>query len=234
MWSRARVKPARFKLRHNEHRDKDNPVPIIRLNIHRSSLPRPRGRRIGIYGGSFNPAHSGHVAVSEAALNALGLDQVWWLVTPGNPLKSAPGASSDDRMATARKLATADRRILVTDVEKSLGTRYTADTVAALKRLYPTTDFVWIMGADNLIQLPRWHRWQDLVFELPIAVFSRPSYSYGALAGRAAQYMAPWRTAPQRLRTLVQKAPPAWGFFWLTRNGISSTALRQTPAAPLK
>jgi nicotinate-nucleotide adenylyltransferase len=128
--------------------------------------------RIGLLGGSFNPAHGGHFYVSEIARKALKLDYVWWLVTPGNPLKGEP-APLELRMARARNAARAPR-IHVTDIERRLGTRYTVDTVTALQRRFPGVHFVWLMGSDNLEQFARWRRWRDIATHIPIAVVRRP------------------------------------------------------------
>lgn len=134
------------------------------------------GLRVGLLGGSFNPAHDGHRYISRLALKLLGLDEVWWLVSPQNPLKPAAGmASLGDRLARAQ--AVADHpRIRVTDLERLLGTRYTADTLAALHRCFPRTRFVWLMGADNLLQVPRWQRWTEIFETTPVAL-RRPHVS---------------------------------------------------------
>ena len=148
-------------------------------------MTRP-GRRVGLLGGSFNPAHRGHRRISLAALRALGLDEVWWLVSPGNPLKAdapdmAPPAA---RLASARRMA---RRapILATAIEARLGTRYTVDTLRALRRRYPRTRFVWLMGADNLAQFHRWRDWRGIARTMPIAVIARPGYDDDALRAPA-------------------------------------------------
>ena len=123
----------------------------------------PPGARIGLFGGSFNPAHEGHLQISEEALRRLGLDRVWWLVSPQNPLKPVCGmAPLAERMESARRLAAGNRRILVTDLETRLGTTYTADTLRALIRLMPRVRFVWLMGADNLIQVHQWQDWPQI------------------------------------------------------------------------
>ena len=131
--------------------------------------------RVGLLGGSFNPAHGGHLHVSREALKRLDLDEVWWLVAPQNPLKAVRGmAPFDKRLAGAKRLAR-DPRIRVLDLERRLGTRYTVDTVAALRRLFPKIRFVWLMGADNLAQIRHWQRWTRIFAALPIAVFARPT-----------------------------------------------------------
>jgi nicotinate-nucleotide adenylyltransferase len=134
--------------------------------------PIADGMHIGLLGGSFNPAHDGHLYVSEIARKALKLDYVWWLVSPGNPLKSEP-APLELRMARARNAAQAPR-IRVTDIERRLGTRYTIDTVMALQRRFPDVRFTWLMGSDNLEQFAHWRRWRDIAARIPIAVVRRP------------------------------------------------------------
>jgi nicotinate-nucleotide adenylyltransferase len=145
-----------------------------------SELSRLSGRRIGLLGGSFNPAHDGHLHISETALTRLRLDEVWWMVSPQNPLKSSTGmASLETRLRDAR--STAQRRnIHVTDIEFRLGTQYTVDTIRALRLRCPTTRFVWLMGADNLEQMPKWRAWTKVFEMVPVAVFARRPYSLQA------------------------------------------------------
>ncbi len=177
-------------------------------------------------GGSFNPAHAGHLHISRVALHALALDEVWWLVAPLNPLKSASSmAPLDARVAAARALAR-DWRIRVGAIEASLGTRYTADTLAALRRRFPRTRFVWLMGADNLAQLPQWRRWTRIFMEVPVAALDRAPYSYMALAGKAATRLAAHRLPARRATRLADQAPPAWIFLRLRRHPASATAIR--------
>ncbi|MEQ9639629.1 MAG: nicotinate-nucleotide adenylyltransferase [Alphaproteobacteria bacterium] len=180
--------------------------------------------RVGLLGGSFNPAHDGHRHVSLWALRALRLDQVWWLISPQNPLKPAAGmAPLAQRMASARAAAR-HPAIRVSDIEDRLGTRYTVDTVAALCRRHRDIDFVWLMGADILVQLPRWRRWTDLTRMVPIAVLDRPGYAYAALAGRAAQRLRRFRV--RNPGDLAQTRPPAWAFLWGRRHTASATEIR--------
>src|ERR1041385_303277 len=143
-------------------------------------------RSVGLLGGSVNPAPAGHRHISEIALRYLKLDEIWWLVSPQNPLKPAA-----DMAPLAARLASATRhsqhpRMRATAVEEELGTRYTADTLLELRRRFPRTRFVWLMGADNLRQIPRWEAWSTIFHLLPIAVFARPAYDLRALAGKAA------------------------------------------------
>ncbi len=197
-------------------------------------FPRPpsawgdgRAGCVGLLGGSFNPAHDGHRHISQCALRLLGLDQVWWLVSPQNPLKPRAGmAPLADRLASCRRAQAGDRRILPVSLESGLRSAYTADTLATLRRRFPNLRFVWLMGADNLVQLPRWHRWRDIVDRTPIAVFARAPYSKGALAGHAARRYARHRLAPHRAHTLVSSAPPVWVFLPIRKHAASATALR--------
>jgi len=190
-------------------------------------LPRLTDRRIGLLGGSFNPAHEGHVHVSLEALKRLGLDEVWWLVSPQNPLKAANGmASLADRMASAQAITAPHPRLRVTDLERELGTRYTIDTVRALRRRYPRARFVWLMGADNLRQLPRWKGWAALVESIPIAVIDRPGFAPAALSGAPAHRYAGARLSPEAARSLADRIAPAWTFLYTRLNPLSATALR--------
>ena len=173
------------------------------------------GLRIGLLGGSFDPAHEGHAYVSDVARKALKLDQVWWLVTPGNPLKPGPG-SLEVRTERARLVARMPY-ITVTDIEADLGTRYTIDTVTALQRRFPRLRFVWLMGSDNLEQFSRWRRWRDLAVRVPIAVVRRPG-----------SVLAPLRAPLARLLPVSRRLGPAPSLVVLDgrRNPQSSTALR--------
>ena len=186
--------------------------------------------RIGLLGGSFNPAHEGHLAISRAALKRLRLDRVWWLVSPQNPLKPADETTDlEQRLAAARTVAD-HPRVGVTDLERRIGTRYTVDTVGWLSKRCRAR-FVWLIGADNMAQLPRWRRWRHLVRMVPIAVFDREPYSYLALAGRMASAYAGGRLAERRAPVLAESPPPAWVYLRLRRHHASSTALRQESTA---
>jgi len=180
--------------------------------------------KVGVLGGSFNPAHEGHLHISREALRRLGLDQVWWLVSPQNPLKPKRGmAPLKTRLAQARALA-ADPRILVTDLESRLGTSRTAETLSQITKRYPGLDVIWLMGADNLLQMPRWWRWTRIFHAARVAVFDRSPYSYGALAGQAAGRFRAFR----REGSALLKSPlPAWSYLAIRRHGASSTALRK-------
>jgi nicotinate-nucleotide adenylyltransferase len=185
-----------------------------------------RGMRIGLLGGSFNPPHAAHRALSLLALKRLGLDRVWWLVTPGNPLKDNRRLPPlDKRLAAARALA-AHPAIDVTAVEVALDTRYTYDTVLALRRRFPGVHFVFIIGADNLAQLNRWRRWRELANLVPIAVVDRPSASLAARASPAATAIAHARREERDAGRLALMKPPAWVFLHGLKSSLSSTALR--------
>ena len=178
--------------------------------------------RVGLLGGSFNPAHGGHLHISREALKRLELNQVWWLVSPQNPLKPEKGMMPlAERMKGARALAK-HPRIVVTDIETRLGTRYTVDTLAALKKHFPRTHFVWLMGADNLRQLPRWRRWQDIFKLVPIAIFPRPGY--GRRGKAAAQFAARRRHGS---RNFAKLKAPVWTVLDNPLNYESSTAIRK-------
>jgi nicotinate-nucleotide adenylyltransferase len=183
--------------------------------------------RIGLLGGSFNPAHDGHLHIARTALKRLRLDQVWLLVSPGNPLKPATDMMTlSKRLVSARGIADG-RRIIATDIERHLHTRYTADTLAALHRRFPRAHFVWLMGADNLVQLPHWRHWLRIVAKTPFAVMPRPTYNHAALAEKAARRLRRWRVASRRARVLGVLPAPAWVFLDMRQNASSATRLRQ-------
>ena len=182
--------------------------------------------RVGVLGGSFNPAHAGHRHIARLALQRLRLDQVWLLVSPGNPLKEASGmASLADRMTSARQLADG-RRIVATAIEARLDTRYTFDTLRALRQRFPRVQFVWLMGADNLVQLPKWQRWKGITRTMPFAVMPRPTYNQRALAGLAAHRLRPSLRPARAAPALARCRAPAWTFLPARQNALSATALR--------
>jgi len=196
------------------------------LTPHRLGIGRLPPRRIGLLGGSFNPAHEGHLHISREALKRLNLDEVWWLVTPQNPLKPVRGmAPLPKRLAAARELAR-DRRIRVLDIEARLGTRYTVDTVTALQRIFPRTRFVLLVGADILTQIRHWKRWTKIFSLLPIAVMARPTYCLKGLAELAARRYAQRRVAPEAARGLAEIEPPAWVFLPIRLDVRSATTIR--------
>lgn len=189
-------------------------------------VSRTTTRRIGLLGGSFNPAHPGHRHVSVEALRRLGLDEVWWLVSPQNPLKSGDGMEPvATRVARARQLAN-HPKIRVDAPELQLGTRYTLDTVQALKHVYPHARFVWLMGADILPQLVDWAGWRDLFAAIPIAAFARPGWGYSALAAAAPRTFARYRLDAGDCRRLASCEPPAWCFIPSRLDSHSATAIR--------
>jgi nicotinate-nucleotide adenylyltransferase len=189
-----------------------------------------RRRRIGLLGGSFNPAHAGHRHVARMAMRALRLDEVWLMVSPGNPLKPVRGmAPLRDRLASARAVADG-RRIVATDIERGLGTRYTADTLRVLRRRFPRARFVFVVGADNLVQLPRWRQWRRIARGTPLAVLPRPGWTRRALAGRAAQVLRRHRRRPGALLTESFAPHAAWCLVPAREHAASATAIRAARA----
>ncbi|HET9902722.1 MAG TPA: nicotinate-nucleotide adenylyltransferase [Xanthobacteraceae bacterium] len=190
-------------------------------------LPRhARGQRIGLFGGSFNPPHPAHRQASLLALRRLDLDQVWWLVTPGNPLKDNTALPPlEERLAAARAVSN-HPRIVVTGIEAQLGTRFTVDTLRALRRLCPGVCFVWIMGADGLRDFHRWRHWRRIFALMPIAVVDRDRGGLRALASPSARAFARARLPERAARLLPRRPPPAWVFLHGLKSPLSSTALR--------
>ena len=184
------------------------------------------GMRIGLLGGSFNPPHLAHRAISLIAIKRLKLDRVWWLVTPGNPLKDNGHLHQLQERAAAARQTAADPRIDVTCLESVIGTRYTADTITYLRRRASSVRFVWIMGADNLAQLHRWQKWQRIATQVPIAVIDRPPQSFRALTAPAAQALARYRMPENEASRLADRRPPAWVFLTGLKLNLSSTGLR--------
>ncbi len=184
------------------------------------------GMKVGLYGGSFNPAHDGHAHVAETAKRRLGLDRVIWLVSPQNPLKPRhETADLAERIAGARALAQGPGMI-VSAVETRLGSNYTIDTIRALKARYPGVRFVWIMGADSLATFHRWKGWTQIMHEVPVAVVSRPWISLKSRFSPAAQRFARFRTPTRSAVRLARATTPAWVFLFGRFNFQSSTALR--------
>ena len=182
--------------------------------------------RIGLLGGSFNPPHAAHRAISLYALKRLQLDRVWWLISPANPLKDARALRDLDERAVAARAVARDPRIDVSCLEAVIGTRYTIDTITYLRRRCANVRFVWIMGADNLEQFHRWENWRRIAAEVPIAVIDRPPHSFRALAAPAAQALARWRLPEARANRLATHRPPAWVFLTGMKSRLSSTGLR--------
>src|SRR5712671_1531064 len=184
------------------------------------------GMRIGLLGGSFNPPHAAHRAISLFAIKRLKLDRVWWLVTPGNPLKDRGGLRDLDARAEAALKMAGDPRIDVSRLESVIGTHYTVDTITYLRRRVSGVRFVWIMGADNLAQFHRWQNWRRIASEVPIAVIDRPPQSFRALAAPAAQALARYRLPENEAGRLADRRAPAWVFLTGMKLNLSSTGLR--------
>lgn len=184
-------------------------------------------KRIGLLGGSFNPAHGGHRRVSLFALDALGLDEIWWLVSPGNPLKPKKGmAPLAARLASAARMA---RRapIRATAIERELGTRYTVDTLRALQRRYPKHDFLWLMGSDNLAQFHRWRDWRGIARTMPIAVIARPGYDGAAIASPAMAWLRRYRVPAASIANGGEWSAPTLVILRFDPDERSATAIRR-------
>ena len=184
------------------------------------------GMRIGLLGGSFNPPHAAHRAISQFALKRLRLDRVWWLLSPGNPLKDTGALRDLAARANAAKAVADDPRIDVSCLEAVIGTRYTVDTITHLRRRLSGVRLVWIMGADNLAQFHRWKDWRRIAAEVPIAVIDRPPQSFRALAAPAAQALARYRMPENAAVRLPEQRAPAWVFLTGLKLNMSSTGLR--------
>ena len=191
-------------------------------------LPRfgdRRKTRVGLLGGSFNPAHAGHRQVARLALARLRLDQVWLMVSPGNPLKPVAGmAPLSERLGSAASIGDG-RRIIATAIEAVFGTRYSHDTMRTLRQRFPRVRFVWIMGADILTQLPHWQRWREIPRNLPFVVLPRPGYTRRALAGQAARSLRR-RRRPAHEAPVLSRARSGWVFLPALENAASATAIR--------
>ena len=192
--------------------------------------PTARGMRIGLFGGSFNPPHEGHILVAETALRTLGLHRVWWVVTPGNPLKDRSDlAPLADRIAASRRLIE-DRRIVVTAFEAGHRIRYTADTVRFVLSRNRSARFAWLMGADNLASFHLWQEWQRIVESIPVAVIDRPGSTLSYLSSKMAITYAHARVDEDDAGVLLDQRAPAWTFLHGPRSSQSSTALRNAGA----
>ena len=181
---------------------------------------------IGLLGGSFDPAHEGHAHITREALKRFGLDRVWWLVSPGNPLKARGPAEIGRRIARA-KAVMQHPRVTVTDIEAQLGTRYTAQTLRRLKQLYPGVRFVWLMGADNLVQFSQWQDWQWIMANVPVGVLARPGQRISARGSKAAQVFRHARLPLEACRKLGHAQPPRWCFLNVPMMDHSSSEIRR-------
>jgi nicotinate-nucleotide adenylyltransferase len=191
-----------------------------RLPLHAPRL------RVGLLGGSFNPPHAAHRAASLFALRRLGLDRIWWLVTPGNPLKDTAGLPALEQRVAAARVVADHPRIDVTDIEARFGTRYSVDTLRMLKRRYPLVRFVWLMGADNLVNFHHWRNWRAIAAMVPIAVIDRGLVGLAAFGARAPQAFARHRLPEIATPRLASRRPPAWLVLHGLKLELSSTALR--------
>lgn len=190
-----------------------------------------KGMRVGLFGGSFNPPHAGHALVAEIALRTLDLDQLWWMVTPGNPLKAGKSlAPLGERIRHSEEIAT-DPRIKVTAFEARYKVRYTADTIKLVLARNPGVDFIWIMGADNLAQFHRWQNWQEIVRSVPIAVIDRPGSTLALISSKMAKTFGHARLNERDAAALARYKPPIWTFIHGPRSSLSSTALRNEGSA---
>ncbi len=199
----------------------------VRFGSLAARLPHTEpGQRIGLLGGSFNPPHAGHRLISQIALRRLGLDRIWWVVTPGNPLKSRSELLPlDERVGLAQAMA-GDQRIAITDFEKDLASSFTAATLEHLRLRRPGVRFVWVMGADGLAQFHRWQNWQLIFRLMPIAVIDRPGWRLKAMASPAARAFARQRLPEAGARGLADCEPPSWTLLSGPLSAISSTDIR--------
>lgn len=193
--------------------------------MHGLTPPAHRGRVIGLLGGSFDPPHEGHVHISLEALKRFDLDRLWWLVSPGNPLKSNGPAPIERRLQAARDIMD-HPRVDITDIEVKIGTRYTAETLRELHRLCPGVRFVWLMGADNLVQFHLWQDWREIMENVPVGVLARPGQRIKARNAPAAQIYERARLPGRKSRLLPHLQAPRWCFVNVPMRRISSTKIR--------
>jgi nicotinate-nucleotide adenylyltransferase len=187
-------------------------------------LARP-GMRIGLLGGSFDPPHAGHVHITREALKRFGLDRVWWLVTPGNPLKKNGPAPMARRLEASRRIMR-DPRVEITDIESRLGTRYTSQTIEALIAAYPGVRFTWLMGGDSLADIYRWERWPTIFANVPVGILARPGHRIWARTSHAARLFRGARIPAAQSHLLGSAMPPAWCYVKMPLVAISSTEIR--------
>lgn len=193
---------------------------------HQLPFTRP-GRVVGLLGGSFDPAHEGHAHITREALKRFGLDEVWWLVSPGNPLKSRGPAELEKRLRHARQVMQ-HPQVQVTDIEAHIGTRYTAQTLARLLALYPGVRFVWLMGADNLVQFSQWQNWQQIMRSVPVGVLARPGQRISARSSKTARVFREFRLRKSGSHLLGHSIPPRWCFLNVPMVDHSSTKIRES------
>jgi len=187
-----------------------------------------RNIKVGLLGGSFNPPHKGHIHVSNQAIKLLGLDETWWLVSPQNPLKNTQMADNyEERFKLCQEIAKNHPHINISGIEDELQTKYSIETIEKLTAIYPNINFIWIIGSDNLLQMPKWQKWKDIFNIIPIAIFNREPYSKDALNGQAAKFFNKNRVAEKNAKSLVGKKVPAWCFLDIEPMNISSTKIRE-------
>ena len=193
----------------------------------------PHGRVIGLLGGSFDPAHEGHAHITREALKRFGLDEVWWLVSPGNPLKDRGPAALDRRLERAREVVK-HPRVRISDFEARVGTRYTAETLRALIAAYPQARFVWLMGADNLVQFDQWRDWQWIMESVPIGILARPGLRVAARGAKAAEVYKRFQLRAAQSQLLGRIEAPAWCFVNVPMTDVSSTQIRRGGGWPAR
>jgi len=216
IWTKKKERPMRVDLgaRAGQNRRMKQGLPYV-----------PDGRVIGLLGGSFDPAHKGHVHITREALKRFGLDEVWWLVSPGNPLKAEGPAPMAARLARAREVMQ-HPRVKISDFEQRAGTRYTAETLRALMAVYPKVRFVWLMGADNLAQFDQWRDWRWIMEHVPVGVLARPEERLRARGATAADIYRGFRLQSRESHALGQSVAPAWCFVNVPMRDISSSDIR--------
>ena len=186
-------------------------------------------KSVGLLGGSFDPAHAGHVKITKAALVYFGLDEIWWLVSPGNPLKKTSHLSFNSRLESATHLMQ-HPRVRVSDIEKRIGTNYTVDTLSKLTHSFPKMQFVWLMGADNFVQFDQWRQWERIMYTVPIGILARPGNRLAPLTARSARKFRLHRVATKQSRRLAKAETPSWCYINLPMSNLSSSAIRISSA----
>ena len=190
------------------------------------------GMKIGLFGGSFNPPHQGHVQISRTAIRKLGLDQLWWIVSPGNPLKDHSELLPLEERLEKCQAITSHPDIRITAFEAQFNLRYTADTVKLLARRRARASFVWVMGADNFANFHKWERWLEIANQIPLAIFDRPDSTTSPNSSSATHALAPYRVDERDSRLLANIQPPAWTFIHGPRSYLSSTQIRNGRNGP--